>query len=84
MLKNINKQVVVLLALQWESSKHAAGKVDSVSLSGSRGKPCPVAEGMCEGAGGVVPEHSHCIAVRGGETLPAECLEQACREQYSL
>lgn len=35
MLKNINKQVAILygvtvLALQWESFKHAAGKVDSV------------------------------------------------------
>lgn len=49
------------------------------SLSGSCGKPCPVAEGVCQGAGGVVSEHSHGVAVWGGETLPAECLEQACR-----
>lgn len=48
-------------------------------LSGSFGKPCAVAEGVCEGAGGVVPEHPHGVAVRGGQTLPAERLEQACR-----
>lgn len=49
------------------------------ALSGSRGEPCAVAEGVCEGAGGVVSEHSHGLAVRGAETLPAERLEQACR-----
>lgn len=49
------------------------------ALSGSRGKPCAVAEGVREGAGGVVPEHSHGVAVWGSQTLPAERLEQACR-----
>lgn len=73
-----------LTCLLWSGSHLSVQLWKNDYFFGSCGKPCSVAEGLCEGSGGMVSECSDSITVRSSETLPAECLEQAYCSKYQL